>query len=201
MVREDQRRRLIGAVATALADNGYAQLTVQQIVSAAHVSRRTFYEHFDNTQDALVSAHDDAAERLVAAIARDCRRLGEWPSQVRAALAATLGFAASEPHLAQLLTFNAVAFEPPLATRVDDSHERFAAMLRSGRDHYPEAASLPKLTERFLVGGVLAIVAKGIAKGEHRGLPKLEPHLLKLILLPYLGSAEARRIAMPSAES
>ena len=41
------RQRLLDGMALVLGERAYADLTIADVVAAAHVSRRTFYEHFE----------------------------------------------------------------------------------------------------------------------------------------------------------
>jgi AcrR family transcriptional regulator len=49
---ENQQTRLLCALATVAADRGLRKATIQLVCAEAGVSRRTFYEHFDNITDA-----------------------------------------------------------------------------------------------------------------------------------------------------
>ena len=55
-VASNQRERLLEAVASVTARIGYPDTTVHDIHSAAGVSRKTFYEHFTNKEDAFLAA-------------------------------------------------------------------------------------------------------------------------------------------------
>ena len=74
--------------------------------------------------------------------------------------------------------------------------ESFAAMLRGGRRLYPRAAELPEPTERTLIGGIASIVSGHLLAEEPQLLPGLEPELTELVLMPYVGPSEARRISL-----
>ena len=52
-IERDQRRRIIAGAARALAEYGYAEMTVAQIIAFAHVSKATFYKNFKNRQDCV----------------------------------------------------------------------------------------------------------------------------------------------------
>src|SRR6516162_10790620 len=64
-VAANQRERILSAVAEAVAELGYAEMSVEAIVVRAGVSRRTFYEHFKNKEDAFLAAYDALLYQLV----------------------------------------------------------------------------------------------------------------------------------------
>lgn len=62
------RERLLFGIADALATKEYAAVTVSDVVAAAQVSKRTFYEHFSSKQDCLLACYARANELLIAAM-------------------------------------------------------------------------------------------------------------------------------------
>jgi AcrR family transcriptional regulator len=195
VVSRNQRLRLVAGVARAMAEHGYARLTVEHVIAAAGVSRATFYEHFDNKQQAVLAAHDVVFERFLGALLRSCNGAAEWPLKVKAAIHTTLAFALAEPEQAQLLALDALAGDANVTSRVLASSDHLAALLSAGRQYNPRGPELPALTEKALVGAVSAIVAGRLMNGEPETLPELEPQLVELILIPYLGPGEASRVA------
>jgi AcrR family transcriptional regulator len=63
-MRATRRRILEGAMRT-MRGHGIEPTTVEDILSSAAVSRRTFYQYFKSKTDLLVVVYDDAAERLI----------------------------------------------------------------------------------------------------------------------------------------
>jgi AcrR family transcriptional regulator len=191
-----QRDRLIAGVARAIAAHSYAHLTVEHVLAAAGVSRRTFYDHFANKQEAALTAHDVIFERFLGLIVRACNAESEWPLKVKSAIGAALDFAIEEPAAARLLTLDALAANVEVARRVLDSSDHLAALLSAGRQSNPAASELPALTEKALVGAISAIVASRLMDDNLQSLRELEPQLVELTLTPYLGAGEARRVAL-----
>ena len=72
LVVEHQRRRLLAAMAEALAEHGYASLTTTQVSERASVSTSTFYKHFGNLWDCVLAAYVAAADRLCEEIEAAC---------------------------------------------------------------------------------------------------------------------------------
>lgn len=195
VVVENQRQRLFSGVGQALSEHGYIRLTVEQVIEAAGVSRTTFYQHFDNKRDAVLSAHEAAFERFLVSVVRACNSESDWSLKVRAAIWDALDFAAAEPGQAQLLVLDAIAADAEVARRVLASNDHLAALLSAGRRQSAQAAALPELTEKALIGALTAIVGGRLMNGDVESLPGLAPQLIELVLMPYVGAEEARRVA------
>jgi AcrR family transcriptional regulator len=190
-----QRERLLAAAAMAMADCGYAEMSVEQILVKAKVSRTTFYENFENKRDCVLMAHEAVFDRLVDELIRASSSASEWPEKIAVAVAAAIDFAVRAPEEAQLLVLEAAAAEPALVVKVLASNDYLVGLLRTGREYCPEAASLPELTERALIGATVSVIGARLLSGQTDQLPGLEPQLVQLILMPYLGIEEAARVA------
>jgi AcrR family transcriptional regulator len=199
VVTDHQRQRLLAGAARALAAHGYAGMSVEHILGQAGVSRTTFYEHFDNKRQCVLVAHEQAFDRLTGELVRACAGQAEWSAKVAAAVGVTIGFAVDRPDEAQLLIIEAVAADPTLAERVLASNDFLVGLLRNGREQCPLASSLPELTERALIGAASSVIGNRLLSGHADRLPALEPQLVQLMLMPYLGVKEARLAADAAA--
>ncbi|HET6571368.1 MAG TPA: TetR family transcriptional regulator [Solirubrobacterales bacterium] len=173
LVRAHQRQRLLAAAAAALAEQGYGRLTAARVTELAHVSSRTFYQHFEDLWACVLAAYEEQAARLCDAIER--------AGAAGAGIAAAIEFLAAEPDVARLLSA-----EPPpqiaaLAAARRELVERLGAMLRAALAERDGATPLPGL-ERRLVGAALALVASRAAGGDPQRLRDLEPELTELLL-------------------
>lgn len=199
VVVDHQRQRLFAATARALAEHGYAELTVEQILKEAGVSRTTFYEHFNNKRECVLVSHEVAFGRLSAGLRQACGGKDGWPAKVAAGVSAAVDYARAVPDEARLLVLDAVGTEPVLARRAVASTEELTDFLRSGRDQSERAAELPELTERALVGAMTSVIGARLVAGRADSLPALKPQLVELMLMPYVGLEEARRLASSGA--
>jgi TetR/AcrR family transcriptional regulator len=190
-----QRQRLLSGVAEALTEHGYADLSVAHVLEQAGVSRTTFYDNFDNKRECVLVAHEEAFDRLAAQLFRACAGESGWPSKVAAAIAAAIDFALGAPAVARLLVLDALAAEPFLASRVLVSNDFLVGLLRNGREQCSRAAALPELTERALIGATTSIIGAHLMADQADRLPGLEPQIVQLILMPYVGLEEAARVA------
>jgi AcrR family transcriptional regulator len=195
VVVDHQRRRILAATAQAMAEYGYTAMNVEHILTIAGVSRATFYGNFDNKQECVLAAHEQAFSRLSSELAAACAGETEWPGKVAAAITAAIEFATRAPEEARLLVVEAMAADPALVSRVLASNDLLVGLLRNGRGQYPQAAGLPDLTERALIGAITSIVGTGLLSGCADRLPELEPQLVQLLLMPYVGIDRAREVA------
>jgi AcrR family transcriptional regulator len=193
--QEETRARLLAAVAKAAGEQGYDQVTVERVVRYAGVSDVAFFQHFESREQALIAAYDSFLERLWAEAIAACEGLGPWPSRVKGAIGAVLSSLVEASSMARAFVVEASAASIAGAERQLAALDRFAALLRDGRGACPGAASLPEATERTLVGGVASIVSGCLLAEDPQALPALQPQLVELVLIPYVGAEEARRAA------
>src|SRR6201986_2938023 len=69
-VQASQRERLLRATVAAIADKGYANVTVADIVRRAKVSRAAFYLHFRSREDCFLAATRRGRELLFEAVSQ-----------------------------------------------------------------------------------------------------------------------------------
>ena len=196
-VVHNQRERLIAGLAEAVAENGYAGTTIAHITRHAAVSRRTFYEHFASKDECFVAAYDTVMEQLRERVAEAFEHEEEWPQAVRAGIAAMLEFLAAEPNLARLSMVEALVAGPVVVERYDAAIQSLVPYFEAGRDGRTAAvlANLSPSTEEALVGGMVSLISRRISAGRTEELESLLPDLVEFTLTPYLGSAEAARVA------
>src|SRR5438128_2010518 len=72
-VAHSQRNRLIRAMAEAMADKGYVETSVADVLERARVSRETFYQQFSSKQDCFVAAYGEAASAILAFVTAAAR--------------------------------------------------------------------------------------------------------------------------------
>jgi AcrR family transcriptional regulator len=161
-VSEVQRARLLLAARRVVAGEGYARMSVERVVARAGVSRKTFYDVFENREDCFIAAFDDAiahARRIVCA-AYDAqgepRQPGRWRERIRAGLAALLGLLEDEPELRTVCVVEALGAGP----RVLEHRTRVVQALIAAVDEGRKEARKdpPPLAAEGVVGAVLAVI-------------------------------------------
>ncbi|WP_298931818.1 TetR/AcrR family transcriptional regulator [uncultured Ramlibacter sp.] len=99
----EHRSRLLEGMAHAVAAKGYADTTIADVVREASVSRRTFYEHFQDKAQCLVALYEAASHNALKVLREAIDPRHEWETQVEQALGAYLGAMATNPLLMRTL--------------------------------------------------------------------------------------------------
>lgn len=193
-VVQNQRERIITALADCVAERGYNATSIAQITKGAGVSRATFYEHFPDKEACFLAAYEMVSEHIVSSMRAAASSFAEWPQKVRASLASLLSFLAAEPELARLLLVESIAAGGEVADRHNETMRGLAEILRTGRPA-ELGERLPEATEEALVGGIVSLIVREMEAGHGKQLERLLPELVELTLAPYLGSEEAARLA------
>ena len=178
LARETQRERLLHGMAQTVARRGYAATPVAEVLKAAGVSRRTFYEQFADKEDCFIAAYDAivavATERLVTAY-----HAGEtWEEGIAFAYDALLGTLAAEPDFAHLGVVEILAAGPRALARREATLRRLARFIDFTRERTEAAATPPALVGQAIVGGIHELVYSQIVRGEATRLPRLTDELL-----------------------
>jgi AcrR family transcriptional regulator len=200
-VAESQRERLLAGLAHAVALHGYKATTITEIVKAASVSSRAFYENFDSKEDCFLAAFDAVIAHLRELVAAAAEPVPDWPRRVIAALRAALDFFAAEPELARLVLVEPFTASPPIATHFRAVVVSTIPYLEPGRAERAEAAALPESTEDSILGGLIALTARSILAGNDDLLDELLPDLVDFALSPYLGPERAKELAREAGTS
>jgi AcrR family transcriptional regulator len=195
-VANNQRRRLLASLVYVVAEHGYNETTITRIIEGASVSSRTFYKYFADVEEAYLAAFDAAADSLSQRLAEAWGSEPDWPLRVRAALAALLDFFAASPELARLCLTEPFVAAAAVSRRYQEAIALLAPYLREGRELREGPEPFPETTERGLLGSIGTQIGRKVSAGEAEALPELLPDLAQFALTPYLGAAEARRVAL-----
>jgi hypothetical protein len=149
----------------------------------------------------FANAFEAAFARLQVQIETACAGERDWPAQVAAGIRTALRFAAAEPDSAQTLTNDALAAGREGYARYERMLSHFGERLLPGRALRPGGERLPEIVETAMMGGIAMLVAQRLDMGRAAELPGLAEEATQFVLTPYLGTAEARRVAAKLAGS
>ena len=196
-----QRTRLLEAVGRAVAEKGYADTTIDDIVRGAGVSKKTFYEHFSDKEDCFVVGLRGRRRAALRAGPRRAARDPEddWLERTRAGIDAYLRWLAAEPALARVFLIEVGAAGPRAAESRERLRDRYAELIgrlqQEARAEFPELPELPAEIFHALVAAVDDIVVREIREGGAEDLLRLEPILRYLQVALLAGPEVAARSA------
>lgn len=197
-ISELQRARIVGAMLDVVAQRGAGSVTVAHVVERSGVSRRTFYEHFEDREDCLLAAFERAlmlaAQRVVPAYEAQ----NGWRERIRVGLVELLCFCDREPSVARMLVCESQASCPRVAQRRAQVLARLTRIVDEGRTltgtgKSGKAENISPLAAEGTVGGMLAVVQVRLTEAKRKPLIPLTNELMSMIVLPYLGAPAARR--------
>lgn len=191
-----QRARMLAAMFDVVAERGAANASVAHVVARSGVSRRTFYELFEDREDCLLAAFDEAvllaSERVVEAYETG----GDWRGRIRASLAALLQFLDDQPAMGRLLVVEVLGAGRRGLERRAKVFAQIVAAIDQGRAEAKPGSLLPPLTAEGVVGAVFSVIHTRMASFpvlEGDSLLEITGPLMSMIVLPYLGVAAARK--------
>lgn len=145
--------------------------------------------------DDFAFAFDSAFAALQVRIESACVTASEWPERVAVGIRAAFEWVAAEPAAAGLLTNDALAGGSAGFERYERMITYVAELLEPGRERAVHGERLPEITERAMASGVAMLAAQRLSLGKEAELPAIAGEAIQFVLTPYLGGAEARRVA------
>jgi AcrR family transcriptional regulator len=191
-VAENQRERLLNGVVEAVAEHGYNATTIAKIAAAAKISRRTFYEYFEDKQDCFLAAYEMIEAHVLDSMTAAPGAREEWPERVRARLAALLDVLARDSAISRCFLVEPLAAGGAPAARYREAMGLIAAILRP---EPPPSQLDMEVRDQALIGGIATLIVRRLNSAAAARLPELLPDLLELTLAPYMGRQEARKPA------
>lgn len=192
-----QRRRLLLAMSEVLAERGYEEASIGRVCKWAGVSRRTFYEIFDDRDECVLGAFDDAVGRIAEPALVAWGEGGSWRERIRRGLAALLEQFDAEPAAARVCVVETLKAGPSMMERRAHVIGVLVDAVEQGRNDAKAGSGPPPLAGQGVVGGALSVLHARLLEESSAGTPlplsDLTGALMAMIVHPYLGSAAARR--------
>jgi AcrR family transcriptional regulator len=91
------RRRLLDGLAESIAERGYRETTIADIVRHARTSKRTFYQEFNGKEECFIELLHTANQEMIAQIKAAVNPEAFWQDQIRQAIDAYVGAIEARP--------------------------------------------------------------------------------------------------------
>ncbi len=210
-VADIQRARLLAAMTEVVCERGAGHATVARVVERAGVSRRTFYELFDDREDCFLAAFEEGMERASRYVLEGYDPGAKWAGRLRTALTGLLTFLTCERDAGRLLIDGSLGAGPRALERRGRVLAQIITVIDEGRTlkGAPSGAhplgrkqagketgngeGLSPLTAEGIAGGLFAVIHSRLMEDGDAPLVELVGPLMAMIVLPYLGTAASRR--------
>ena len=195
-VSEVQRARILSAAVALLAELEYARMSVRHVARRARVSQLMFHEYFDDLEECLLAALEDALGRIAAVVVGTYGREDDWSEKVRAAVTGLLAFVEHEPDVGTFVFVGALRAGPKILARRMEAIEQVKSAFEDGIGQVGmvdgrEIGECSPLSAEGAVNGVVGILYTRILEASTGPLDGLVGPLTAMMVIPYAGHAAA----------
>jgi len=178
-LRADQRRRLLNAMATIIAQDGFHGARIQDVAREARVSLRTFYAEFENKEQCFMALHLELTSTMIEYVSSTLDFEQPWKDVMRQGFQTYYSALAAVPRMTRAVSIELATLSDDARKQRDDVMAKFATMLVDlvdrGRELHPEIQSTPltPMMARCLIGGVTELVDSAVVREEIESVPEL----------------------------
>lgn len=180
-VTDDHRSRLLTGMVDAIAELGYADIAIADVVRHARVSKRTFYEHFSSKEDCLLALYEAQSARVLAEIEAAIAGVAPGEGRVLVGAAVYLATLQSRPGLLRTLLVEILHVGPRgLQVRRQVMRQFVDLLLRELTAATPRTPVSPAVVTA-LVGGVNELILEAVEDGRGDRLGELLGHVTTVV--------------------
>lgn len=185
------RRRVETAMATLVAEKGYAAVTIDALARAARISKRTFYDHYAGKEDCLLAAYESAARQVLGAARRaaDAARDEPAAARVEAVIATYLKALAAQPEMTRVFHVEIQAAGAEALRRHLAVDLQYVTLLQ--RVVREDGGTLPRASAIAALGAVHELVLHAVADGRTARLPALLTTVRPILQAVLAGAGDA----------
>ncbi len=189
-VAAHQRERLVEAMVQAVSERGVVATTISDLVARAGISRRTFYEHFENKEACLLATYDTVVEQEAQRLVNLPSSSEGWLERLEAIIRALFDAIAERPDAARLICVEMGASGAVGVQRWAEGAARFERFVSAGFEQAPGPGTIPDPIARAFVGTVRKVVYTRVREGRSQRslraeLTRVVPGLMEWIAAFY----------------
>lgn len=161
-----------------VAERGYANTTIAEVVSSAGVSRSAFYEQFADKRECFLAVYDAILAGYTSAITAAYGTGGDLRERTEAGLRALFGAAAADPDALRVAMVEISGAGDAGIARREMLISGFEGFLRASLSLTPRGITIANPVLRAVVGGLSRILYTRVQSGRHTELMELVPALV-----------------------
>lgn len=183
---EQQHALLVQAAGMVFADVGFSAATVEDIVSRAGMSRRTFYEHFTDLKDVLMQVHASLAGQAFTFLELALGAIDDPLEQIRVGALTFFGLIAGNGSLARVIFREVRLAGPEFEARWEVETMRYVALMTRALTLAHQQGLVSRAPDESivfaLITGAEAVAMRHVARGEEAQLVEIAPRIADLIV-------------------
>ncbi|MFT3711693.1 MAG: TetR/AcrR family transcriptional regulator [Archangium sp.] len=172
--RDNQRWRMLDAMAHLAGKHGYGAVTVAHVIERAGVSRKAFYEYFADKEACFLAAYDELSTRLLETLVAEGAN-ARGTDRTRAQLSRYLDVLGRDLPMARAFIVEVMGAGPKSLLLRDRVNGRFAEAVFGHTSKDP-------VVRRALIGGVNDVVTGALlGRPKVKKLSALLPSLVRFV--------------------
>jgi AcrR family transcriptional regulator len=184
VVKASQRLRIAEGVMAAVASKGYDATTIQDIVGRAGVSKKAFYENFENKEAAFAAAYVALGAGVNTAVTEAVAAADTWEDALPAGIEALLEYFAQHGDFAQVWATHLMTAGERIVEMVMIGDEVYLRILRAlhaaMREQIPDLPEASDETIWALVGAISEVLRRQIRQHGAESVTELKPVIVGL---------------------
>jgi AcrR family transcriptional regulator len=187
-----QRQRLNEAASEVFCRMGYADASAEAIAREAGMSKATFYEHFSNKEECMLSLFDEAVTEVarVMGVAASGQPSGTYHERVRAGIDALLQVVGEHPRTTQTLLVEIIGAGPKAIERRDAMLDALAAWFFRDNEKAAAREGVPAFASPDDALAVAGAVTELMSRQVRTGRPERMEDLAPIIERVFLGTLQ-----------
>lgn len=197
-VEGNQRQRLFGAMVASVAERGYWNTRVSDLVEISGVSLRSFYELFPDKRACFIAAVDSLMQTAIEPVLRS--PVGtDWVADSRQQIHTVAALVAAQPAASKMCLVESYVAGPEAVNLIEASAAGAEKLLRQRLAASPRWAGMSADIATIAMSAILETLRGSLIKEQTRRLPELADELA-VLLLAYEPPAQPLRSAARTPE-
>ncbi|HEU4737940.1 MAG TPA: TetR/AcrR family transcriptional regulator [Solirubrobacterales bacterium] len=178
---ENQRQRLFGAMVASVAERGYANTRVADLVEVSGVSLRSFYDLFADKQSCFAAAVDSLTQSTIDLVL-EAPPEDDWEEDSKLRLQTIASLVEAQPAAARMCLVEAYAAGPQTTGLVEEAAARIERLIRERLAASPRWSEMPPELASVAVGAILETFRSRLIGGRVKQIPASAQQLATLFL-------------------
>jgi AcrR family transcriptional regulator len=183
--QSEQEGRLLMAALELFDEKGYNEVSIQEIVERAHVSKSTFYKFYTNKENILIDLFRKIADEVFAVIDRAMDKEERKANKSLAGIRTYIEICLQNERIARLFLIESAGMSSELEQVRREAHERFAKIIQTKVEPYLTDDKSPEdvlILARGIVGAVNEVVVTELKTLEGAGVGRLAKILQHMMI-------------------